>query len=289
MRIDLIQGCPAWLQWRKGGIGGSDIAAIMGLSPFKDSIDVYNEKKGISVPFVNDSMRRGTLMEPEARYAFECAMRMSFPPVCWQHDEYDFCRVSLDGYNEGCILEIKVTSPANYLKVVESDTPPAHYAIQVQWQLFVRGCKIAWLIFFNPATHKYHSFVIASDYVMQELAFNAAKEFWEENMLTDIPPDNDHADEYLELVDEGLKPLCDQYIMFSEMKRISEEGMKTIKPRILDFSDSGNFRAYGLKATWTKSRATYNMAAMKADGIDVDKYKKSSEPSGYFALTKEKE
>ena len=36
-----------WLSYRKLGIGGSDVAAIMGISPFATIRDLYNDKLGI--------------------------------------------------------------------------------------------------------------------------------------------------------------------------------------------------------------------------------------------------
>ena len=36
-----------WLDYRKKGIGGSDVAAIMGISPFATIRDLYNNKVGI--------------------------------------------------------------------------------------------------------------------------------------------------------------------------------------------------------------------------------------------------
>lgn len=36
-----------WLSYRKLGIGGSDVAAIMGISPFATIRDLYNDKVGI--------------------------------------------------------------------------------------------------------------------------------------------------------------------------------------------------------------------------------------------------
>ena len=35
-----------WLQYRRNGIGGSDAAAVIGLSPYKTARDVYFEKLG---------------------------------------------------------------------------------------------------------------------------------------------------------------------------------------------------------------------------------------------------
>ena len=42
-----------WLSYRKLGIGGSDVAAIMGISPFATIRDLYNDKLGIE-PLTNE-------------------------------------------------------------------------------------------------------------------------------------------------------------------------------------------------------------------------------------------
>lgn len=42
-----------WLGYRRGGIGGSDVAAIMGQSPFCTCRDLYYDKRGIQ-PVVNE-------------------------------------------------------------------------------------------------------------------------------------------------------------------------------------------------------------------------------------------
>lgn len=38
----------AWLEGRRTGIGGSDVAAVLGLNPWKTPLDVWNDKLGIS-------------------------------------------------------------------------------------------------------------------------------------------------------------------------------------------------------------------------------------------------
>lgn len=38
----------AWLEGRRTGIGGSDVAAVLGLNPWKTPLDVWNDKLGLS-------------------------------------------------------------------------------------------------------------------------------------------------------------------------------------------------------------------------------------------------
>ena len=35
-----------WLDWRRKGIGGSEVATLMGLSPFMTARDLYQDKGG---------------------------------------------------------------------------------------------------------------------------------------------------------------------------------------------------------------------------------------------------
>lgn len=42
-----------WLSWRRRGIGGSDAAAVMGLSPFCTKRDLYYDKRNIQ-PVVDE-------------------------------------------------------------------------------------------------------------------------------------------------------------------------------------------------------------------------------------------
>ena len=44
-----------WLEYRRLGIGGSDVAALMGISPFRTARDVYYDKLSTSA-----SMKRWT-------------------------------------------------------------------------------------------------------------------------------------------------------------------------------------------------------------------------------------
>ena len=36
-----------WLNYRRRGIGGSDVAAILGVSPFRTARDIYYDKLGV--------------------------------------------------------------------------------------------------------------------------------------------------------------------------------------------------------------------------------------------------
>ncbi len=81
---------PAWLKERKGGLGGSDIGAILGLDPYRSELDVWADKMNL-VPgkTANFAMRRGTVFEDGIAKLFVHATGFHLEKVGMLH---------LDGY-----------------------------------------------------------------------------------------------------------------------------------------------------------------------------------------------
>lgn len=144
------QGSDAWKLWRRGGLGGSDVATVLGLSPFEDATleNLVREKvEGWERP-VSFVMRRGNLWEPRARAAYERRCSCSAPPVCVEHDDAPWMRVSLDGLcsnhavlpseRRRWILELKVPNVHAHTAAL-AGVVPSYYRPQCQWQLLVTG------------------------------------------------------------------------------------------------------------------------------------------------------
>ena len=64
-----------WLEWRRHGIGGSDVAAIIGVSPFRTARDTYYDKLGIAAVEEDEgnwvAMEMGHLLEDLVAKIFE--------------------------------------------------------------------------------------------------------------------------------------------------------------------------------------------------------------------------
>ena len=56
-----------WLNYRRRGIGGSDVAAILGVSPFRTARDIYYDKIGVVAVEPDESnwvpLEMGNLLE----------------------------------------------------------------------------------------------------------------------------------------------------------------------------------------------------------------------------------
>lgn len=96
-------------RWRY--IGGSDIAAIMGISPFKTRFQLLQEKAQIIESDFkgNEYTEYGNVMEPKIRDYVNETLGRNFAPDVLMNGDFRF---NLDGLDKECcqVLEIKTTS-----------------------------------------------------------------------------------------------------------------------------------------------------------------------------------
>lgn len=160
-RVSHNQGSDAWKLWRRGGIGGSDIAAIIGVSPYEDATRaavVAAKVHGIERE-LTQAMYRGTILEPHARSLYQTRHRVSAPPACVEHDELPWARASLDGLCASVsagtterlewLLELKCPGWETH-DLVLAGIVAEHFLVQCQWQMFVTGVSRCDFVSFNP-------------------------------------------------------------------------------------------------------------------------------------------
>ena len=145
-----------WLEARKKSIGGSDAAAIVGASPYKTNIALWEEKTGRQdFPDISDkeAVRYGINAEEHLRALFA----LDFPEYevfyqpnnFWTNTEYTFAHCSLDGWltdHEGRfgVLEIKTsTIQGAAMKAKWNQRIPENYYIQLLHSLLVTGADFA--------------------------------------------------------------------------------------------------------------------------------------------------
>lgn len=276
--IDLEQRSPEWQIWRKNGIGSSDIAAISGKSPWCTPYQVWEKLMGFreSEP-VNPAMQRGIDYEDEARaYLGDPDLK----PVCIEHDHYHYFHASLDGLGKDYFCEIKVPSSQNFASY-EQDIPE-HYYIQVQWQFLVSGLKRCIFLVYSPEKKFGYKIEVEPDeQVMDELERKASN-FWY-HYQNGIAPDLTEKDK-ITIEDPNLQVKCIEYMRLNDTKKRAESTMKNLKEEIVAFGNNSNFTAYGINCFRVAPRSSYDIEAMKMDGIDVSKYRKMGKSESSFSL-----
>ena len=144
----------SWLEGRQElGIGGSDAAAVCGLSPWTSPVELWKIKTGQKKQkdiSANAAVERGVRMEPALRELY-AAMN---PQIRVEHYPYDILAQSerpwltatLDGEltdenGRHGILEIKTgqtMKKVDYEKWADGNVP-IYYLAQTQWQLLATG------------------------------------------------------------------------------------------------------------------------------------------------------
>lgn len=133
-----------WTEWRSKGLGASDAPVVMGVSPYKTRLVLWEEKVGLAAPYEgNWATRRGNELEPKARAHYELIYNTPMPIAFVEHKDHPFIRASLDGYNEekSIVLEIKCPGKDDHNTAKAGKVPDKYYP-QVQHQLLATGAKL---------------------------------------------------------------------------------------------------------------------------------------------------
>jgi len=185
-----------WLEWRRHGIGGSDVAAVMGVSPWASPWSVWANKCGLTGDIASSEvMEAGKFLELAITPWFTDRTGLGVVDEQAQivHPSHSHHRATLDGLVYGddseClgVLEIKTT---NWGKPWE--TIPEHYQAQVQWQLHVTGLGKAWMAVLMGRRLDIHEIERDQDAIDKMVA--EVDRFWAEHVRTGTPPPVDGSD-----------------------------------------------------------------------------------------------
>ncbi|CAM2149070.1 YqaJ viral recombinase family protein [Paraburkholderia tropica] len=143
-----------WLEVRKSGIGGSDAAAAVGLSPYQSMLELWLVKTGrdanLQKPDPEDTTEPvfwGTILEPivAAAYTKQTGKRVRRVNAVLQHPTVPFMLANVDrevvGNRDVQLLECKTAG--EFGARLWRDGVPEYVQIQVQHQLMVTGKQAA--------------------------------------------------------------------------------------------------------------------------------------------------
>lgn len=266
-----------WLEARKGGIGGSDAAAIAGVSKYASPLTVYMEKRGIyKRPQSNalaEAANWGNIMEPILRNEFKKRINEERAaqglPALWvqqrnaifAHDEFEFMRTNLDGQIFGHelgagILEIKTAS--EYLKDDwEGDDVPNQYYLQVQHNIKVMEAQYAYLVVLIGGNKYKHYFIPRDETTINSLVA-IEHNFWHNHLQAAIPPvatGNDSETEMMRIMypksyDEPVIELPIEFVFIAEQHELFKEQEKEIKEKIKEARNKITFELKEQANAW---------------------------------------
>ena len=277
--VDLEQGSNAWHEYRRKGIGASDIAKILKISPFGTPFTLFEEKEGKEI-VDNPSMRRGREREIiGVEYANRLFNTTFFPKVI-EHYLHPWLFCSVDGIDmDGTVLEVKwcnkeVHSLANNGVVID------YYYSQCQAQMAC--CDVSEMIFLScyqiskDDPIDYAVVKVKRDDLFIQKMIEKASEFYHEYMVKGIAPPLTDKD-YTFIEDDLFDQLCTEYTSLTSQEKMLSERKKQILEDIKIRAGDKNARSSLFKATKFKSKGRIDYSSIKElEGVNLEPYRKES-------------
>lgn len=267
----------AWLKARTRGIGGSDVGAICGVSPFTSARQIYLNKTGQFQDSLqpNDAakerMHFGHMLEPIVadEYAQRTGNKIVSVNATLVHKDYPWALANVDrlivdddGRPIG-ILECKTTS--EYMNDEwESGDILMSYIYQLNWYLWILGLEKGAFACLVGGNKFYCYDVFRNDELLENTIIPAAKSFWYDNVLALKEPELQATDtefannkystvvknSEITLTDDDANELArtvfDCKTKIKELEKIMTEAQNRIKDRMQD-NEIGYTQDYTIK------------------------------------------
>ena len=184
-----------WLQVRRSGIGGSDAAAALGLSPWKSALELWQEKvSGQSQPHKeNEAMIWGRIMEPVITREFVRRTGLTVTPMrsMLQATNWPWMLADLDGLVEDPrrgtgVFEVKTASAFKQDEWAEDRCPDA-YMLQLAHYMEVTGLSYA-VICVLIGGNKLQWITVDRDDELIASLVQLEKRFWQHVLTQSSPP-----------------------------------------------------------------------------------------------------
>lgn len=173
-----------WQEYRskQEGIGGSEIATILGINQYKSKFELWLEKTGQKErdKVDNQFVEWGNLLEPIIRDKFrkETGFKVMKNNFVLQHDKLPFMIANIDGevidpsFSGKGVLEIKTTSAHN--KKDWDVGCPIQYMAQVQWYMGVTGYEYAYIVVLIGGNDFRYFLIERNDYIIENMIKQAS-------------------------------------------------------------------------------------------------------------------
>jgi putative phage-type endonuclease len=191
-RLQIRRNSKEWLEQRSTYLGGTDIAAILGLHPYKTPRIVYMEKKGLATPpELNQPMLHGINLEAYIARLYRLDTGRRLRKSRFRRDsEIPFFAANpdYDVIGESRLLECKTAGAwAGQEFGAETDAVPNQYLVQCMWQLMVTGrevCDLGVLI----GGQDYRTYEIPRDEELIATLRQKAESWWNQYIVNDQAP-----------------------------------------------------------------------------------------------------
>lgn len=286
-----------WLELRRGYIGGSDAAAIVGMNPYKSAYALWAEKTGKVPEFTgNVTTKVGSFLEQLVAEMFsdETGKKVRRKNAMLENTLYPWAEANVDRMvcGEPALLECKTTNSFPAMRQIRGGEFPDMWYCQMLHYLAVTGLKRAYLAVIVGG-REFHWFTLERDEDEIAALMDAERDFW--TMVKDnVPPPIDGAQSSSETVSalypENNEDEIDAAAVENDMRQYMELGARIKELKAMQDGYANQIKSYlkdaavgrseHFKVTWkAQERRTFdaNLFQKKYPDADIsDCYKTSS-------------
>ena len=293
-----------WLQWRRQGLGGSDVAAVLGLSKWRTAFDVWASKTQEVTADDKPHLARGRYLEDGVCqwYADETGAKIrsiepAVGPEPWMVGSVDRL-ADLPGMDRPVVLEAKTSRSDEDWGESGTDQVPVYYQVQGLWYCAVTGLdRVDFAVLFT-LSEKFARYKVERDDVALARIVDHCRAWWERHIVGGEAPEiTGDASEYLlqrhptpgetiRTATDDEAALCRELAEVRAAIKPLEKRKKEIESRLkAAIGDDKGIRGDFGRVLWSpvKGRRRFDAKALRESHPDIhDRFTVEGSPSRRF-------
>lgn len=200
--VDPVAERQRWLDLRTGGLGGSDIGPIFGLSPYASPMEVWAEKtKRVAAKDLSDSkaVKWGTVLEDTLRrqFSIDYGVEVFHPKAMFFSRQYPHLFVNTDGLfidHDGVptVLEVKTAGFHMLDDWANEATPPWYVAQAIHYAALLGYRRVLIYVLIAGQDDQIRKIDVTPE--LAASVITAADAWWTRHILNDEMPPVDHTE-----------------------------------------------------------------------------------------------
>jgi putative phage-type endonuclease len=274
--INVEQGSPEWLAWRKTVITATDCPAILGSSPWVTPYQCWQRKLDLlAEQQCNEAMERGKRLEPEARTHFIERYGIEMIPAVVESTDFEFLGASLDGITQTgrSILEIKCGGSKLHTMAIQG-TIPEYYMDQMQHQLLVTKAEKCFYYSYNGSEGICLEVLPDPNFITRFLP--KARAFWK-NVAFFEPPTLQNSDYKDMNTSLDWEKCSTHYREIDASIKAMEKRKEELRKKLIELAAEHSCMGHGIKVVKSvmKGRIAYDEIP-EIKGVNLDQYRKDT-------------
>jgi putative phage-type endonuclease len=272
---------------RRNFIGASDAPIIMGVSPWRTPLQLYQEKLGVIGPQKeSEAMAEGKRNEAEARLMFETIVGEKTPPRRLFSKKYPWMMASLDGISADGYIAVEIKNGKASHEDAKKGIISAYYVPQLVHQLYVireHYPEVTSISYFSYRT--INDFVsITHDWNEEEEKKLIAKEEEFIKCIEDMKEPELTDKDYIQSDNYSLLLLSSALAINRALEKEYKKLCQEIEEQIVKEVDGKNTKGFGLTIRKINRKGIIDYSRVEElYDVDLERYRKES--SDYWKIT----